>query len=191
MKGLRGHRVATVRASLVALLLVLTAGAGVALAYKLEPGTYAGTVTPPALQYGGANPFRVSFHFNGKTISKLQVGPIKIDCDLEPGDVTQVATLGRLTFPTVKGRGFLDTGFVLRDGHWKQSAYEPITTKPNASFDMVYDPGHPPRFVPNGGSEPGMALILKANVVNGRATVSDTGKSTCALDDLNPTLKRQ
>jgi len=185
---------ATGIAAPLVIALLATIGTGVAAAYSLEPGTYAGIATPP--QYG-AHPFPLSFHFNGKKISDLQIGPLTANCLVQPGSTNVTARFSKITFKTVKTHGapgFLVAGFVLRGKHWKQSGeYAPNTLLPNISIDMVYKTGHPPTFVSNGGSEPGLAIVLRANVVNGIATLSDTGTATCNLapPGFNPTVKRK
>ena len=158
----------------MAALVVLgvgTLGVGVAYANNvLASGTYTGTVTP---QNYAVSPFPVSLtvvgnkHAKTKKITGLTIGPIPMQCAANGTEAGESVTLAALSgFPVIKSRGFLQV-------------------------IMVANGGKHPSFIPNGGAEPGMDIVVQANVTGSTATVAQGGTSTCNINDANPTLVLQ
>jgi hypothetical protein len=168
--------------------------AGVAFASdELASGTYSGTVTP---QNYAVSPFPMSLtvvgkkHAKTKKITGLTIGPIQMQCAANGTQAAQSVTLAALTgFPAIKSAGFLQATFLYEAGHWQRAAFEDTqTADPEITLIMVANGGRHPSFVPNGGAEPGMDIVVQANVTGSTATVAQGGTSTCNIDDANPTL---
>lgn len=63
------------------------------------------------------------------------------------------------------------------------------TADPKVSLEIVQDGTKPPTSTSNGGSEPGMDILVQANVSGSTARVAPGGTSTCNIDKCGPTLK--
>jgi hypothetical protein len=174
---------------------VLAIGTGLAYArLSFKSGTYSGTVT--AQDYG-VTPFPVSLTVVGKKnkttkkITNLQIGPIQMTCLSNVGSVDQPVTIPALSgFPTIQSKeGFLQATFLYTAAGWVKAPFETNQSADSElTFRMVANL-HPAQFVSNGGSEPGMSLIVKADVTGATATPAANGTSTCNIDNSDPTLK--
>jgi hypothetical protein len=177
--------------ALAATLLIVTA---VAFAKDTFPsGTYSGTVT--AQDYG-VTPFPMSLKVVGKKRAKekkitgLTIGPIQMVCLAAGTQASESVTLAALTgFPAIKSSGFLQATFLYENGGWQHVALDTTqTADPQVELLMVVNGGKHPTFVGNGGANPGMDIVVKANVTGSTATVAQDGTSTCNIDNSNPTL---
>jgi hypothetical protein len=173
---------------------VLAVAAGVAYAKDyFKSGTYSGTVTA---QNYSVTPFPMSLTVVGKKgkktkqITNLQIGPIQMTCLSNVGSVSEPVTIPALSgFPAIKSGGFLEATFLYTSAGWTKAAFSANQTADSEiTFRMVIN-SKPAEFVPNGGVEPGMSMIIKANVSGTTATPAANGTSTCNIDDSNPTLK--
>jgi hypothetical protein len=177
------------------MLVVCAVAASAAYAGKdvFNSGTYSATVTA---QNYAVSPFPMSLEVKGKNgkrtkeITGLTIGPITMDCLSNAGQVSEPVTLAALTgFPAIKSDGFFIATFLYKSGHWTKVSDSTVqTADPEVSIDMVQDSTKPPTFNSNGGSEPGMSIVVQANVSGSTATVAQGGTSTCNIDNSNPTL---
>jgi hypothetical protein len=125
-----------------------------------------------------------------REITQLTIGPIAMTCLANGTQASENVTLAALTgFPPVKSAGFLDAVFLYEGGHWKRVSSSTVqNVDPEVSINMVQERTKPPTFRSNGGSEPGLDVVVQANVSGSTATVAQGGTSTCNIDDSNPTL---
>lgn len=187
---------ARLRIACVAAAVVLAVGAGLAYAARVtfKSGTYSGTVTA---QNYGVSPFPMSFTVVGKKdaktkkITKLQIGPIQTTCLSNAGSVQEPVTIPVLSgFPTIKSRnGFLQTTFVYTSAGWTKASLDTNQTADSEITFLMVSNLKPAEFVSNGGSQPGMSIIIKADVSGTTATPVANGTSTCNIDNSDPTLK--
>ncbi|MGA2471528.1 MAG: hypothetical protein ABSG64_12680 [Solirubrobacteraceae bacterium] len=186
---------ARLRIACAAAAVALVVGTSLAYAARVafKSGTYSGTVT--AQDYG-VSPFPVSLTVVGKKyattkkITKLEIGPIQMTCLSNVGSVDEAVTIPVLSgFPTIKSHGFLQATFLYTSAGWTKASFDTNQTADSEiTFRMVSDL-KPAAFVSNGGSEPGMSMIIKADVSGTTATPAANGTSTCNIDNSDPTLK--
>jgi hypothetical protein len=170
----------------------------VAVAYAkdtFKAGTYSGTVAP---QNYGVTAFPMSLKVVAKKrkgrrttqITGLTIGPIQMVCSDNATQEDESVTLSALSgFPAIKSTGFLNATFLYEGSHWKRVALSTVqTADPEVQLEMVNDGKH---MNSNGGAEPGMDIVVQADVVGSTATVAQGGTSTCNINNSDPTLTLQ
>ena len=176
--------------------VVLAVGTSLAYAARVafNSGTYSGTVTA---QNYGVSPFPVSLTVVGqkyattKNITMLKIGPIHMTCLSKVGSIQEHVTIPVLSgFPTIKSRdGFLQATFLYTSAGWTNAPLGTVQTAVSQITFLMVNNLQPAEFVSNGGSQPGMSIIIKADVHGTIAKPAAHGTSTCNIDNSNPTLK--